>query len=107
MKLLQRTNEPLQRSLPLHPANNANHLERVSGRIQRAILNFCASRGAGYYFYADELRRFVYTKTGATAPGSADRVLRHLRQKGALAYTVVNRRASHYRIDAITEEPRP
>lgn len=76
------------------------HLERVSSRIARAILEFCKSHRR---FHADELRRHVIRETGITAPASADRILRDLRQQRRLDYIVVNRRESLYEVTWIIE----
>ena len=81
-------------------SDNHMYLDAVSSRIGRAILDFCAGV-AGEEFHADDLRRHVTAAIGVCAPGSADRVLRHLRQKGALDYVVLNRKASLYRLIAI------
>lgn len=73
----------------------AEQLERVSARIARPILVFCKAHKR---FHADELRRFVVSQVGVAAPGSADRVLRDLRQQGRLNYVVVSRRESLYEV---------
>jgi hypothetical protein len=70
-------------------------LERVSARIARPIITFCKEHKR---FHADELRRYVVAEIGVTAPGSADRVLRDLRQQGRLNYRVVSRRESLYEV---------
>jgi DNA-binding PadR family transcriptional regulator len=93
---------------PLLPfATNAEHLERVSSRIGRAILEFLRGRMATKHveFHAEELRKHVDDAVGWTAPGSADRILRDLRSKGVLDYKVVNRRDSLYRVLSVTERP--
>ena len=71
------------------------NLERVTSRIGRAVVQFC---GEHRRFHADELRKYVITETGIAAPASADRVLRHLRQKKKIAYKVVSRRESLYEV---------
>ena len=70
------------------------NLQRVSLRISAAIVAFI---GTGRSFHADELRRHVTAQVGAVAPGSADRILRDLRQKGIVDYRVVSRHQSLYR----------
>lgn len=74
-------------------------LARVIGALGRAILSFARSRKATgqVEFHADELREWVAARCTA-APASADRVLRDLRRAGIVSYTIVNRRASLYRI---------
>jgi len=69
------------------------HLERVSSRIARAIIQFCREHRQ---FHADELRKHVLREAGITAPGSADRILRDLRQRKLIDYKVVNRHESLY-----------
>jgi hypothetical protein len=73
----------------------AENLERVSSRIERAIIQFCSAHPR---FHADDLRQFVAKETGIVAPGSADRILRDLRQRGQLNYKVLNRRGSLYQV---------
>lgn len=74
-------------------------LTRVTGAIGREILKFLRCRMANGFtqFHADDLRGAVASAM-STAPGSADRVLRDLRKSGLVSYTVVDRRASLYRI---------
>jgi hypothetical protein len=76
------------------------HLERVFSRIARAILEFCRDHRQ---FHADDLRRAVIIATGITAPASADRILRDLRQRGVIDYRVVDRRASLYEVTRMPE----
>lgn len=73
--------------------NNTNELTRVCDRIGDAIIAFMRSAEA---FHADELRASVIATVGVIAPGSADRVLRDLRQRGLVNYRVLNRRQSLY-----------
>lgn len=72
-------------------SSNTNYLRGVARRLAPAILEFCGAR-VGQEFHADDLRRSV----PHGAPGSADRVLRHLRQQGSVSYRVVNRAQSLY-----------
>jgi hypothetical protein len=76
---------------------NTQHenLGRVSDRIREAILDFCRAHAT---FFAEELRNYTAERCGKIAPGSADRVLRDLRQSGKLDYKVLNRRKSHYQV---------
>lgn len=74
----------------------AKHLESVSARIGKAIIEFMRGH-AGQEFHAEDVRRFVETRCGTSAPGSADRVMRDLRKRDEIAYTVVNRAKSLYR----------
>ena len=53
-------------------------------------------------FTASALRFYVQNNViGGVSPSSADRVLRMLRQKGLLDYTVLNRGKSIYRAEAL------
>ena len=78
-------------------------LARVSNRIAEVVQNYCAgikaTRGDAE-FTANELRTFVAWHA-ESAPGSADRILRDLRKKGVVKYTVVDRRRSLYRVDFV------
>ena len=73
----------------------AEHKERVFSRIARSIVDFCAEHKT---FHADDLRQHVVAETGVAAPGSADRILRDLRQRKLLDYIVLDRRASLYEV---------
>jgi hypothetical protein len=49
------------------------------------------------HFFANALREFVSTNSGTIpAPGTTDRILRKLRQKGEIDYAVENRKLSYY-----------
>jgi len=80
--------------------SNHAYLDSVASRIAKAILDFCTAR-TGRDFHADDLRQHVTTTVGACAPGSADRVLRDLRQKGAVEYECINRAASLYHVQSV------
>lgn len=71
------------------------HLDRVSSRIGAAVLEFCL---AHRQFRAGELHRHVERATGVSAPASADRILRSLRQRHVVDYRVVSRRESLYEV---------
>ena len=65
-----------------------------------AVLAFWAQRlnSEDPTFTATQLRFYVQNNyTGKTSPSSADRILRMLRQKGQLDYTVENRGRSIYK----------
>ena len=74
-------------------------LSRVGDRIRGYILQF--SREHPQEFHAEDLRRFVRRLDPAIAPGSPDRVLRAMRQRGELNYQIVNRSQSLYRFTPI------
>lgn len=73
-------------------------LARVTCAIGRAVLDFARSR-VGQEFHANDLRAYVDMASGPTAPGSADRVMRDMRRRGVLDYTLISRGQSLYRID--------
>ena len=79
-------------------------LERVSLRIGASILAFYAERGLESFFRADDLREWVSAEVGPIAPGSADRVMRDLRQKRLINYIVISRSESLYQIKPIRPE---
>jgi hypothetical protein len=74
-------------------------LQRVADDIASTILEFAKDRIARHrpVFHMEDLRSFVKRKT-TIAPDSPGRVLRMLRQKGALDYKVVSRAKSEYQI---------
>ena len=76
---------------------NDEYLEPVVSRIGKVIVDFCNDH-EGQEFHADELREHVAENVSKVAPGSADRVLRDLRQKGVVNYRCINRAQSRYRI---------
>jgi hypothetical protein len=84
-----------------------DNLERVSQRITAAILGFVGVLEGRAEFHADDLRAYVTAKAGQTAPGSADRVLRKLRQRGLLNYELISRRESLYRVMPLEPEWTP
>lgn len=74
--------------------------ERVSERIAHAVEAYCADALTldPPRFVADDLRKHVERVVGPTAPGSADRILRLLRQQGRISYEVIDRRRSLYEL---------
>lgn len=79
--------------------NSPVEFVRVRDRIADLILTFCQNNWA---FRADDLRTYISNMVGgAVAPGSPDRILRDLRQRGLIDYRVTNRRASSYEIISI------
>jgi hypothetical protein len=85
-----------------------SELVRVRHRIGVAICDALATRLALHRpeFFAEELRREVEARIGPkAAPGSADRILRDLRQRGVLDYVVLSRRRSHYRVVRVGPPP--
>lgn len=89
----------------LFDTEQRDEITRVTSVIGNTILRFLRVRlAAGHVeFHADDLRRYIAEHlTEATAPASADRILRELRQRGRCAYEVVNRHQSLYRIVSVT-----
>ena len=69
---------------------------RVRSRIGSLIMEFCRENRT---FHMKDLLWFVESRIeGKVAPGSPERILRLLRQQGALQYEVVSRRESFYRM---------
>lgn len=81
------------------------NLVRVSARIKPSILRFCEAHMTPKTFHAEELRCAVIRDTGITAPGSADRVFRDMRQKKEIGYRVLSRRESLYEVQWIKNRP--
>lgn len=75
-------------------------IERVTSRIGREVLAFVKRVGVNGTFHAADLHDAVVT---VAAPASADRILRLLRQQGAVDYIVVSRSESLYRVTKIGE----
>jgi hypothetical protein len=70
-------------------------LFRVSERIGQLVVEFFDAINLGETFHAEDLHKFIDRRV-KSAPGSADRVMRDLRRKGVIGYSVVNRRESLY-----------
>lgn len=82
--------------------SNEPYLATVAARIGDAIYAYCRGKVGGH-FRADELRQYVTDNVGVCAPGSADRILRRMRQDSIIGYTVVSRAKSLYRIDRVQQ----
>lgn len=82
--------------------SNEPYLAAVSARIADAIFTYCRGK-VGCQFHADDLRLFVTNAVGVCAPGSADRILRRMRQDSIVDYTVVSRRKSLYRVNHVQQ----
>ncbi len=78
----------------------STQLKRVNSRIGECVLEFCRLY-AGKDFHASDLSTWVSNRVNRVAPGSADRILRHLRSMGIVSYTVVSRGGSFYHIDSV------
>jgi hypothetical protein len=86
---------------PEQPAN----LARVSGELAPIVLDF-AREHVGREFVEGYFTEWVTSRRpgGKGAKGSPTRILRDLKGGGFVSYTVVNRAASLYRIDAVKQE---
>ena len=80
---------------------HAENLERVTARIGAIVIEYCRKHRR---FHADDLREYVIRKAGVAAPGSADRILRFLRQHKVLDYKCLSRRESLYEVLRVPEE---
>lgn len=76
--------------------------DRVKQAIRKHIIAFAAEH-TGCHFHMDELTAYVRRQV-PTAPDSAGRILRALRQDGVIDYRLVSRHDSEYEI--VTPEPR-
>ena len=75
------------------------HLDRVSEEIRGYILDFLRDvrTRAIPEFHMQELTEYVHARV-TVAPDSPGRILRDLRQRGVVAYSVVARASSRYRV---------
>ena len=70
-------------------------LTRVTERIAGHVSAFLSSHSE---FHGPELHRYVEAQVGGyVAPGSPDRIMRMMRQKGLVNYELVSRSQSLYR----------
>jgi len=74
------------------------NINRVADRIGGMVADFITQRGYGGTFRAKDLHDYV---GNITAPASADRILRLLRQQGILGYEVLNRSQSLYLVTRV------
>jgi hypothetical protein len=73
------------------------NIQRVTDVIAIHVMTFLSAH-LNKEFRVTDLHTFVADKLGGyVAPGSPDRIMRHLRQKRLVDYVVVNRRQSLYR----------
>lgn len=77
----------------------AVNLQRVGGRIGPVVEDFCRER-LGMTFHVADLQSYVLGRA-LVAPASPDRILRDLRSRGLIAYEVVNRSQSLYRLTRV------
>ena len=73
-------------------------MTRIPLNLNQAIVQFWSERVASENprFTSTELRQYVQHWNYGTAPSSADRVLRKLREQGKVNYALVNRAMSLY-----------
>jgi hypothetical protein len=69
-------------------------IERVNDRINSVIHDFADQQGSNTFHMVD-LEKFVQNKV-QVAPDSPGRILRMMRKKGELEYTLINRSKSLY-----------
>lgn len=84
----------------LFTTEQQKQLKRAKSRLGTEILLWANRRlrARATQFYADDLRQDLTTQGVKFAPGSADRVLRHLRQIKVVDYKVVCRPKSLYEL---------
>ena len=73
-------------------------IARVGKKISHLVVTFCQKRRL---FRAEELRDYVRSIAPEIAPDSPGRILRDLRLRGRLKYTVLSRSGSLYQVDAV------
>jgi hypothetical protein len=83
---------------------SGENLKSVRARIGAAVRNFVEGRlisgrmiATRAEFTAGDLRAYISYQVGQVAPGSPDRILRDLRQRGVINYELVSRAKSLYR----------
>ncbi len=85
-------------------SEQTKQLARVRRSIGQIVLDWCGDR-IGREFHLEELEDHVrHVDSIRRAPGSAGRIFRHLESVGKVEYTLLNRRQSLYRIDAVNRE---
>jgi transposase len=72
------------------------YLGRVEARLAEAIREYIIR--PGQRFHLSELTEWVRNRVGECAPDSPARILRHLRNTGALNYRCVSRAQSLYEV---------
>ena len=78
----------------------AENLKRVNERIAKLVMAFCAEKlKNGCEFRMEELTNYVKSIM-LIAPDSPGRILRDLRKRGYISYTVKSRRGSLYRLQS-------
>lgn len=75
-------------------------LARCKSAIAPAVQAFFEVKGVGAQFHMTELTEYV-RRLVPTAPDSAGRILRDMRQAKELNYSVVDRRKSLYQIEEV------
>jgi hypothetical protein len=81
--------------VPPRDPEQATQLARVRSRLADAVLAFCRQHET---FQLADLHAFIRAHGDEGAPDSPSRILRDLRARNRIDYTVVNRRASQYRV---------
>lgn len=82
-------------------AGSSAQLLRVSDNIAEPIKSYFRFLGEGQSFHMTDLLEHVRTEVPFVAPDSPGRIMRDLRTKGVLGYTLINRRASEYMISRV------
>jgi hypothetical protein len=81
-------------------SEQGDNLDRVTARIGVAIVTYFKLKELACQsdYHVEDLRVYVRQRVGMIAPGSADRVMRALRQDGIINYKCLRRSESLYRI---------
>ena len=87
-------------NLPPPVTEQGEQLERVKGRIEKAIAEFFRYRttNGALEFHADDLRDWVADRVGTVAPDSPGRIMRIMRRQQSINYEVSNRARSLYEV---------
>ena len=80
-------------------AEQERQIGRVAGKLDAIVLDFFAARRPGDTFRGVELEAYIRGRVESEA-GSAKRIMRQLRKRGALCYRVANRAQGKYEITA-------
>lgn len=88
---------------PAAQQRQPRELKRVKTKLETFVMEWCRLHLFAVASAQDLLRYVTMRSQSPIAPDSPGRILRQLRAAGQVSYDVVCRRASTYRITAVTE----
>ena len=88
------------------PHDHPRERERVATHLADHVLAFCQSVGVGNVFHGPQLASYCMVRV-TCSPSSPDRILRLLADEGRVAYRVLSRRRSEYRLEGVWPGGRP